>query len=65
MTSLLESGGLNDFVMRPKALLQKSVTMGEGVKNRQKLTDVIYGQPLNEIKGLEEYKIFIYKIKEN
>ena len=42
-----------------KALVLKSVTMGGGgVKNYQKLCDVIYGQPLNRKMALKDDKFF-------
>ncbi len=40
-------GGIKDFVTTVLKLLLKCVTFGEvGVKNYQKLCDVIYGRPV-------------------
>ncbi len=55
MTSRPEGGGgIKEFVTTVlKVLLIKSVTMGGGgVKNYQKLRDVIYGRPLSDPKSL-------------
>ena len=63
--TVLGGGGQGFFDDSTKALVTKRLTMGgEGVKNCQKLRDVIYGRPLTKFKSnvndnhWREYKWF-------